>query len=479
MGWFSGIGDIFKGAGDVVTDVAKGIGKVGQTAVDAVSKFGSGLDDSVHGTINSIPSMLASVDDLAHLAVNGTVQPIEALASGDLNDWSKSVKNSFSQFDDIGTDLFGSGSWLTGGVNYASTGNPFYGAGTTGAQLIEGDKYTKGSTTDAGNLMGLYNVGSNLASGTPTPTVDTSGGVSTNYGNVDVGSGTYSPTYAEPGLTTNTSFLGNSGTDYTGSFGASGITNSGQQGTNMNYNTNYGNLDPTYTGTQADGLGSGVDYNQGLINSDQTYLTGRSPTTFDQFTDLYNQFSSGVNSPLGKLGLSLVGQSNPRLAALARIAGAGGEGGGGFNQAAKGLADIYSTEMQRRTQRDITRQQQLASQQSNDFINNQINAVDNMYGQNSAYANQMRQELERKDAAAGRRSQYGGREVELQAKLAAQQSQMRQAALVQAPQFAKNIQTATNATQARSLGLLDMYLKNQQNINGGLQQGANYLGNLF
>jgi hypothetical protein len=41
-----------------------------------------------------------------------------------------------------------------------------------------------------------------------------------------------------------------------------------------------------------------------------------------------------------------------------------------------------------------------------------------MYGPNSAYAQQMRQQLERRDAASGRRSQYGPREVELQAKLA-------------------------------------------------------------
>lgn len=41
-----------------------------------------------------------------------------------------------------------------------------------------------------------------------------------------------------------------------------------------------------------------------------------------------------------------------------------------------------------------------------------------MYGQNSPYAKQLRQTLERKDAASGRRSQYGPREVELQARLA-------------------------------------------------------------
>ena len=41
-----------------------------------------------------------------------------------------------------------------------------------------------------------------------------------------------------------------------------------------------------------------------------------------------------------------------------------------------------------------------------------------MFGQNSAYSQALRQQLARKDAAGGRRSQYGPREVELQARLA-------------------------------------------------------------
>lgn len=47
-----------------------------------------------------------------------------------------------------------------------------------------------------------------------------------------------------------------------------------------------------------------------------------------------------------------------------------------------------------------------------------LGGLQDLYSQNSPYATAMRQQLERRDAAAGRRSQYGGREVELQAKLA-------------------------------------------------------------
>jgi hypothetical protein len=50
-------------------------------------------------------------------------------------------------------------------------------------------------------------------------------------------------------------------------------------------------------------------------------------------------------------------------------------------------------------------------------------SLENMFGQNSAYSQQLRQELNRRDAASGRRSQYGPREVELQAKLAQMRAQ--------------------------------------------------------
>lgn len=47
-----------------------------------------------------------------------------------------------------------------------------------------------------------------------------------------------------------------------------------------------------------------------------------------------------------------------------------------------------------------------------------LEASNNLFGPDSPYAQQLRQNLERRDAADGRRSQYGPREVELQAKLA-------------------------------------------------------------
>lgn len=61
--------------------------------------------------------------------------------------------------------------------------------------------------------------------------------------------------------------------------------------------------------------------------------------------------------------------------------------------------------------------------QANQAFNGAINGLGGQFGQNSPYAQQLRQQLSRRDAAAGRRSQYGPREVELQAKLAQMNSQ--------------------------------------------------------
>lgn len=61
---------------------------------------------------------------------------------------------------------------------------------------------------------------------------------------------------------------------------------------------------------------------------------------------------------------------------------------------------------------------------ANKSANNYTNSLAGMYGQNSPYAQQLRQTLQRQDAAAGRRTQYGQREVELQARLADAQSRL-------------------------------------------------------
>jgi len=59
-----------------------------------------------------------------------------------------------------------------------------------------------------------------------------------------------------------------------------------------------------------------------------------------------------------------------------------------------------------------------SSYQQNQDYGNLAGNLMSMYGDDSAYARQLRKELQRRDAASGRRSQYGPRAVELQARLA-------------------------------------------------------------
>lgn len=108
-------------------------------------------------------------------------------------------------------------------------------------------------------------------------------------------------------------------------------------------------------------------------------------------------FSSWLESDIGKKFNQLVQSINPEKAG---------------NIAAKGLLGLYGYN------------------RANKAYKNQINNLNSLFAPNSPYAQQMKQSLERKDAAAGRRSQYGPREVELQARLAEMASR-------QSPQLAQ------------------------------------------
>jgi len=100
-----------------------------------------------------------------------------------------------------------------------------------------------------------------------------------------------------------------------------------------------------------------------------------------------------------------------------------------------------------------------------------VQDLNSMFGQNSAYSQQMRQQLERRDAAAGRRSQYGPREVELQAKLA-------QMAAQYGPNIAKSNMDAQQVAQTRrEQNLSALYAMGRDS--GFFDYAKNGLSNLF
>lgn len=78
-----------------------------------------------------------------------------------------------------------------------------------------------------------------------------------------------------------------------------------------------------------------------------------------------------------------------------------------------------------------------------------LGGLQSLYSQDSPYAQALRQQLARKDAASGRRSQYGPREVELQARLA----QMASGQIPAMSQLAQQQAMARNMKYQQALGL--------------------------
>jgi len=108
------------------------------------------------------------------------------------------------------------------------------------------------------------------------------------------------------------------------------------------------------------------------------------------------------------------------------------------------------------------------SQKAKNAANTQINNLNSLYSPNSPYAQQMQQALDRQDAAAGRRSQYGTRQVELQAKLAQLNS-------ANAPML-NQLQQQKRGIDFGQLGSLYTMGKNFGAFNPSTYQG---LGNLY
>jgi len=99
---------------------------------------------------------------------------------------------------------------------------------------------------------------------------------------------------------------------------------------------------------------------------------------------------------------------------------------------------------------------------ANGALKNQINSLTGMYGQDSLYAQTLRSNLERQDARAGRRSQAGSREVQLQAKLAEMASRNSGAVA--------NLQGQRNQNNMKKLNDL-LYFGRSSGLFEGAQQG--------
>jgi hypothetical protein len=185
----------------------------------------------------------------------------------------------------------------------------------------------------------------------------------------------------------------------------------------------------------------------------------------------------GIASMTGN-GLGNIGVGGPASDTSANGSnangGVSGMNGFGLGDIAGGLASLYGYK------------------QANDSINDYTSQLGDMYGQNSPYAQQLKDQLARRDAAAGRRSQYGSRAVDLQAQLAQMmsrnaqpifqarqaQNQMRGQGLAQL--FA--LMGKSGLPQAGMRGIQDLLGRSPYGSNSGWGQdtlGAQGMGDIY
>jgi hypothetical protein len=184
---------------------------------------------------------------------------------------------------------------------------------------------------------------------------------------------------------------------------------------------------------------------------------------------LGNDGSGTPPNPYYTMGNSDGGGTPPNPFFTTTSTGAGGQtgaGNGGFNLGSifNAVTPIVGGAI------DANRQGQ-AAQNMLSWMNNRDAAVQNTYSPGSPEFNQLWEEMSRKDAAAGRNSQYGPRTVDLAARLA----QVKSDNLVRMTQaLAQPYSNALNQDAGRYTGLLSAL--GNQGASGGLGQILSQLG---
>lgn len=170
----------------------------------------------------------------------------------------------------------------------------------------------------------------------------------------------------------------------------------GKGSNNMDFNTGFGDTSMFSGNELTGGFGSYQpnDFEQAMQNINNIGQGGGG------FEDPYGFYSGSINQY--DPNTVAQAQGNPVASFLKSmlLGGSAGKGAAGLGDMVGSLMGLYQANRNRKA------------------INSQIDNLGGMFSQNSPYATQLRQQLARRDAAGGRRSQYGPREVELQAALA-------------------------------------------------------------
>jgi len=132
----------------------------------------------------------------------------------------------------------------------------------------------------------------------------------------------------------------------------------------------------------------------------------------------------------------------------------GGGNGPDWETLLPSLAGIYSDYRGMKSQGDVMKQA------------GSLGGLSDLFGPNSATAQAMRQNIERRDAAAGRRSQYGPREVELAAMLAKLQAESAPGIMNANTSAANMRMNAEQQRRARMNSMLGIGLKALPSLSG-------------
>jgi len=294
------------------------------------------------------------------------------------------------------------------------------------------------------------------------------------------------------------------------------------------YSESFGGMDLGDGGFSLSGLMDNLDLSSMTLGYDDPASFSISPNMAEGYADLnlddsiFGRISQFIQSPIGRLGMMALSKANPALGATlgmlnrgyqasqspgkagqaigsltgatvgGSVAGLPGSivggivGGWGGSNMLGGLSQGYSgpsmaaapgstggsPNMDMMTGGLAGLAALYQGSRNSREIGGQLRGLQSLYGQNSPYAQALRQQLERKDAASGRRSQYGPREVELQARLA-------QMASSQAPTMANllRMQQGNRGQTLAQLAGLYQQMGGMQGMRGGLDQLFGMFGN--
>lgn len=207
---------------------------------------------------------------------------------------------------------------------------------------------------------------------------------------------------------------------------------------------------PAVANQLGDTLGPMTGIGMNLLGA-ATGLQSQEQAATGNFNSIATMAGATLGGPFGALVGGLLGRSasagGPTGPAPGRSATQSGAGFS-FGDVAGTLGSLY---LNNKAARDAKNAQTGMTQ----GVQKQLQ---DMFGPNSAYAQQLRQQLARQDAASGRRSQYGPREVELQARLADMQARTAPSlmnSMVSQQQAALQAANARRQRQGQFLNVLD------------------------